>query len=146
MKTIASPKTATKTRIPGILLAALMGTFLAVPSANAQGTLFNYQGRLTDNGIPANGIYDVKFSIYAGPAGGSALADSITNASVTVSNGLFSAALDFGAGIFNGADRWLELGVRTNGGSGFAALDPRQQITPVPYAIFSGNAANAANL
>src|SRR6266542_1068293 len=50
-----------------------------------------------------------------------------------------TAALEFGAGVFTGADRSLELGVRTNGGSGFATLDPRQQITPVPYAIFSGN-------
>lgn len=30
----------------------------------AQGTLFTYQGRLNDNGRPANGTYDLTFTIY----------------------------------------------------------------------------------
>ncbi len=43
----------------------LLGVFLSVcwlaPSAAAQTTAFTYQGRLTDNGVPANGNYDLLF-------------------------------------------------------------------------------------
>jgi hypothetical protein len=49
-----------------------------------------------------------------------------------VSNGLFTVTLDFGSE-FNGADRWLELAVRTNGGVAFTALTPRQAVMPTPY-------------
>ena len=56
-----------------------------------------------------------------------------TNA-LDVSNGLFTVTLDFGSGIFTGADRWLEINVRTNGGGAFTTLSPRQRITTVPYA------------
>ena len=140
---ITTMKTAISMRIQVPLVVALLAIVTVHYEASAQGTLFNYQGRLTDNGAPANGSYDVKFTIYDAATGGSALVNSITNASLTVSNGLFTAALDFGAGIFTGADRWLELGVRTNGGGAFATLDPRQQVTPTPYAIFAGTASNA---
>ena len=48
---------------------------------------------------------------------------------VAVSNGLFTVTLDFGANTLPGADRWLELGVRTNGSSAaFTTLSPRQQL------------------
>ncbi|HNI61280.1 MAG TPA: hypothetical protein PKW11_15155, partial [Pseudomonadota bacterium] len=38
-----------------------------------------------------------------------------THNNVAVTNGLFTVTLDFG-NQFPGADRWLEIGVRTNGG------------------------------
>jgi hypothetical protein len=50
--------------------------------------------------------------------------------------------LDFGAN-FPGADRWLEIGVRTNGLGTFSTLSPRQKITPTPYAIYAGGASAA---
>ena len=107
----------------------------------AQGTAFTYQGRLDAGGAPANGSFDLRFAIYDAASGGSLLAGPLTNAAVAVSNGLFTVALDFGAGVFDGADRWLEIGVRTNGGlSSFTTLNPRQLITPAPYAL------NALNL
>ena len=47
-----------------------LGLLLAAPLAQAQGTAFSYQGRLTDNGSPANGNYDLRFnSLDAGTAG-----------------------------------------------------------------------------
>jgi len=58
-----------------------------------------------------------------------------------VSNGLFTVTLDFGAN-FPGANRWLEIGVRTNGGGAYTTLSPRQALTATPYAIMAGNAAN----
>src|SRR6185503_4004898 len=85
------------------------------------------------------------FTLFSVPAGGSAIAGPQTHSPVTVSNGLFSLALNFGAGVFDGADRWLEIGVRSNGLGAFTALVPRQPITATPYAVraanFSGSVA-----
>jgi hypothetical protein len=51
--------------------------------------------------------------------------------------------LDFGDE-FPGADRWLEIGVRTNGGGDFAVVSPRQALTATPYAVRAGNASSVA--
>ena len=108
-------------------------------SLHAQGTAFVYQGRLNDGGAAASGIYDLQFTIYDSTnLPGVRIAGPQTNSAISVSNGLFSVALDFG-NQFPGADRWLEIGVRTNGGAGFTTLSPRQQLTPAPYAITAGN-------
>ena len=115
----------------GLIISASVVTIFA------QGIAFTYQGRLTDSGATPAGIYDLRFSIYNAPAAGGAGA-VVTNTAVTVSNGLFTVALDFGAGIFTGADRWLEIGVRTNGSGAFTTLSPRQKLTATPYAITAG--------
>lgn len=112
----------------------------------AQGTAFTYQGRLNNNGQPANGFYDVQFLIFdATNNPGTIVSGPITNLATIVSNGLFTVLLDFGPGIFDGADRWLEIAVRTNGTGGFATLNPRQALTPAPYAIFSSASVSVSN-
>ena len=113
--------------------------------AFTQGTAFTYQGRLNNGGSLANGSFDLKFSAYdTNQPINNLLAGPVTNAATLVSNGLFVVSLDFGAGIFTGPARWVEIGVRTNGSvSSFAVLSPRQQITPTPMAIFASTAANA---
>lgn len=120
-----------------LLLVALLA---ASNIASGQGTAFTYQGRLTDNNGPANGIYDFTFTLYGSQSGGSAVSGSATNAAVFVTNGVFTARLDFGAAAFTGPDRWLEIGVRTNGAGAFTALSPRQAILPTPYAMHASNA------
>jgi hypothetical protein len=70
------------------------------------------------------------------------VAGPITNSPVAVSNGLFTVALDFGDSVFTGEARWLELGVRTNGGDVFTTLQPRQPLQPTPYAIMANSASN----
>ena len=103
-----------------------------------------YQGRLNDRGAPANGIYDLRFAIYDSWTNGNLAGGPLTNAGTGVSNGLFTAQLDFGAGVFNGNRRWLEVAVETNGAGGvFTVLWPRQPITSEPYAIQALNASNA---
>jgi hypothetical protein len=113
--------------------------------AAAQGTAFTYQGRLTIGTNLANGNYDLKFSLYDVAASGNEVAGPVTNAAVAVSNGLFTAALDFGAGAFTGADRWLEISARTNGSGGFTTLNPRQPLTPTPYALWASSLSSNAN-
>lgn len=109
----------------------------------AQGTAFTYQGRLTDAGNPANGNFDLTFSIHDDPSAGNQVGDSLTNSPVVVSNGLFTVTLDFGVGVFDGGARWLEIGVATGGNGDFTLLTPRQALTPTPYAIHAGSAASA---
>src|SRR6266571_7280330 len=97
---------------------ALLSTLNFQLSAFAQGTAFTYQGRLNDGANLANGNYDLTFVLFGVASGGSPVAGPLTNSSVGVSNGLFTVLLDFGAGVFTGSDRWLEIGVRTNSGAG----------------------------
>ena len=113
--------------------------------ASAQGTAFTYQGRLNDGAGPASGMYDLRFTIYDSPGGGLIVGGPLTNNPTGVSNGLFTATINFGPGIFNGGSNWLEIAVRTNGTGSFAALSPRQPLTPGPYVVFD-RGANAAGL
>jgi YVTN family beta-propeller protein len=113
-------------------------------TAHAQGTAFTYQGRLNDGASGANGTYDVSFALYDALTVGTQQEPILTNSATAVSNGLFAVTLDFG-NQFTGANRWLEIGVRTNGNGTFSTLSPRQKITPTPYAIYA-NSASAAGL
>jgi hypothetical protein len=121
-----------------LVLAALLSHTQVV---QGQGTVFTYQGRLTDNGTSANGNnYGMVFYLYDAPTGGNQLGN-MGIPSVSVSNGLFTVSLDFGASAFTGTNRWLEVTVQKNGGS-FTTLTPRQMITPTPYAIMAQSASN----
>ena len=112
----------------------LAGYVLLHPHVQAQGTAFTYQGQLTAAGTPANGSFDVVFSLFATNTDGTAIAGPVTNSAVAVTNGLFTTTVDFG-NIFTGGSNWLELAVSTSGDNNFFTLAPRQQLTPVPYAI-----------
>lgn len=113
-------------------------------SARAQGSAFTYQGRLNSAAGPANGLYDFQFTLYDIANTGNSLGNAQTNAAVAVVNGLFTVMLDFG-NQFTGADRWLEIAVRTNGGAGFILLAPRQPLTPAPYAVTAANVVGPIN-
>ena len=123
------------------LLALAFATVNSQPAtAHAQGTAFTYQGRLNDGANPASGIYDLTFALYdTNQSPGNLIAGPLTNSATAISNGLFAAVIDFGAGVFTGTNYWLEIGVQTNGGGGGATLTPRQALTPTPYAITAGS-------
>jgi hypothetical protein len=110
----------------------------------AQTAAFTYQGRLVDGGQSANGSYDMQFRLGDAATSGNYVAGPITNAPVLVSNGLFTVTLDFGASVFDGSARWLEIGVRTNGSGGpYMLLSPRQALTTTPYSTFAYASASA---
>ena len=111
-------------------------------TAHAQGTAFTYQGRLNFNGNPAAGNFDVRFAVFDANTNGNQFGVTLTNSATAVTNGLFAVTLDFGAGIFTGPSRWLEIAARTNGNGAFATLAPRQALTPTPYAIYANTASN----
>ena len=122
---------------------ALLAVMAGVLQLHAQGTAFTYQGRLNDANGPASGIYDLRFAIYDAASLGAQQGYLLTNSPTAVTNGLFTVTLDFG-NQFNGASRWLEIAVRTNGSDTFATLAPRQALTPTPYALFAPKADHAA--
>ncbi len=129
---------------------AVLFTILAATShALAQGNAFTYQGRLNSGTNPANGNYDLRFNLYSDDGSvfppTPALTSPITITNLGVTNGLFTVTLNFGA-TFPGADRWLEILVRTNGGGAFTTLSPRQKLTPAPYAITAGNVTAGGGL
>jgi hypothetical protein len=96
---------------------------------------FTYQGFLKQNGQPVNGTVSMVFRLYDAPTGGNQIGGSIPHA-VSVQNGLFTVALDFG-NVWTGADRYLEIQV------GSTTLSPRVKITPAPYASFAASAGFA---
>jgi hypothetical protein len=123
-----------------ICLATLAGTLNTL----AQTTSFSYQGHLTDSGSPANGIYDLQFALLDAATNGNTVGGPITVKPVGVMNGGFTVMLDFGATAFPGANRWLQVGVRTNGStSAYTMLAPLQAVTSTPYAIQALSAQSA---
>ena len=120
----------------------LTSLFTAVAfSASAQGTAFSYQGQLQNNGSPASGTYNLTFSLFNTNTSGVPVAGPVTNNAVAVTNGLFTVLIDFGPGAFTGQTNWLGIAVETNGVNTFTTLAPRQQLTPVPYAIYAESAS-----
>ncbi len=128
--------------LPALLVA--LGLSLSTLHALAQSAAFTYQGHLSDNGAPAQGSYDLRFALCDALTAGGTVGTPVTVAPVGVTNGLFTVTLDFGADVFDGSARWLEIGVRTNGSaSAYAILAPRQAVTATPYAIQALTAGTA---
>ena len=121
--------------IPALLL-------ISPASSREQNTVFcALRLKLNLNGTPANGSYDLSFGLYATNSGGSPIGTVLTNVAVPVANGLFTTALQFDTS-FSGANYWLDISVRINGGGTFSELSPRQWVTPTPQAIFANSASN----
>ena len=123
----------------------LVGLYLsfAMP-LKAQNGAFTYQGRLSDNGVPANGSFDLQFRLRDAATNGNQIGGTVDVSPISVSNGVFSVLLSFGIEAFNGDPRWLEISVRTNGAvTPHILLNPSQPITPIPYAWHAAKAASA---
>jgi hypothetical protein len=119
--------------------------FTLVNSAFSQATSITYQGTLMDTGNSANGVYDLRFSLYDSVSGGVQIGSTVDR-TLPITNGLFSTEIDFGFN-FAGADRWMQLEVRTNGiGASFIVLSSRQRITAAPYATYALATATASNV
>jgi len=129
-----------------IFIAAL-AILLSAHVGSAQTTAFTYQGQLNNGGSPATGSYDIQFKIFDALADGIQQGATITNPTVAVSGGVFTVELDFGAGVFDGTARYLEISVRPAGSvNPYTVLAPRQSISSTPYAMQSMKAAAADGL
>lgn len=112
-----------------------------VVEAAPAGDAFTYQGRLTDNNAPANGLYDLSFTLHDVATGlGTLSVDPVQFDDVPVENGVFTVQLDFGGGYFTGEQRWLAIAVRDGASSGtYELLAGRQELTAAPYAQYALN-------
>lgn len=113
-----------------LLAAILCAATVCSESAVAQiDTTFTYQGQLNEAGAPANGTFIMQFSLFDAPLGGTQVGSTVTIADQAVSDGIFSAQVDFGAQDFSGSQYWLEIVVDGN------SLSPRQAMTASPFSI-----------
>ncbi|MCX7858880.1 MAG: hypothetical protein N2385_02215 [Chloroflexus sp.] len=103
-----------------------------VPQAST-GSAFTYQGRLDNNGAPANGAYDFEFALFNDATAGSQVGSTISLSNVSVVNGVFTVQLDFG-NLFWQQQTHLEVRVRSSGAGSFTTLTPRQPVTAAPVA------------
>jgi hypothetical protein len=102
------------------------------------GTAFTYQGQLKQASAPLDGSADFQFSLWDAASNGTQIGFTVAVDAVDVAAGLFSVTLDFGAGVFNGEARWLQIAVRSPAGGGlFTTLSPRQPLSVTPYAYFA---------
>lgn len=118
----------------GWVMAGILATappVRAVPATSA----FTYQGKIDNAGTPASGSHNFQFKLFDAASAGSQVGVTQTANGVTVTNGLFTLPLDFGAAAFDGSARWMEIAVQGPGDAGFTTLAPRQPITAAPYAI-----------
>lgn len=112
-------------------------------SAGQIATAFTYQGQLKVAGLPAEGAFDMSFSLYDAAGGGDRRGGPLVfdgmagnAAPVAVAKGLFQVALDFGA-VFDGTQLWLQVEVRPHGDSAYTPLSPRQALTAAPLALYA---------
>jgi hypothetical protein len=99
------------------------------------GTGFTYQGQLKQGGSTFTASCDMAFRLYDSVTSGALVGSAITT-TVPVINSLFTVRLDFGASVFTGDARWLDIQVRCPTGTGsWTQLAPRQALTPAPYAL-----------
>jgi hypothetical protein len=118
-------------------------------SAGPMGTAFTYQGQLYDASYPANGQYDFAFKLYDANSNGNKVGTDVNVADVNVIDGYFTVEPNFGGGVFVGNEVWLEIGIRPGEQSdpcGYTTLSPRQEVTPAPYALYTGLAGDAGTL
>ncbi len=124
----------------------MLAVFAFAAEFNAQTAVFTYQGRLSDNSMPANNSYEMQFELFDDAKGGNQIGSTLTISNVPVSNGSFTVQLDFGAEAFSAPNRYLQISVRkTSENSSFTLLTPRQQITHVPLAVRAQTAVKADN-
>ena len=127
------------------LAASLLVPAISPLRAAPMNPAFTYQGRLYDNGSAVSGSYDFQFWLMPGLNANAAVCpDPVKLNDVLVTNGVFTVALSFCPGAFDGSDRWLQIAVSPHGQNSYSTLQPLQPITATPYALHADNAQTAA--
>jgi hypothetical protein len=136
-----------RTVVSGIAMMLAAASLTLSAYAQQSSTAFTYQGFLKDNNNPANAKYDLQFTLYDAPTGGNQIGNPVVIEDLQITNGLFTVEIDFGINPFSsGQRRWIEIGIRPfNSTRPFVTLDPRIELTPVPYAIYAQKAKDAEN-
>jgi hypothetical protein len=108
-----------------------------------------YQGQLMEAGQPYTGSADFRFTLFDGSTSPTQIGPTVTFSDVFVLDGLFAVKPDFGTDVFTGEKRWLQVEVRTPHDPSdtlpYTILDPRQELTPTPYAVHATTAGAVTN-
>jgi hypothetical protein len=118
----------------------VLGTLALTTAVAAQSTAFTYQGRLKNGAAPAAGVHDFRFTLFNAALGGVQAGTSQCADNIGVSEGAFTATIDFGQQFASTEPRFLQIEVRADTGlgcgnpAGFVTLAPRQPINPAPAA------------
>jgi hypothetical protein len=123
-----------------LVVAILIATFVATPEACAQvsSTAFTYQGELENGGTGVNvPSARMVFRLWDAETAGTQVGSDFVAYPVTIADGIFTAAIDFGASAFAGNARWLEIGVDVAGGTSYTWMTPRQRVTAAPMAVYA---------
>jgi hypothetical protein len=119
---------------------------IAIADYTPSNKIFTYQGRLYDNGAPADGEYDLVFCLLADPD--TNIPDLVTWPEVyhkhPVSDGYFTVDLNFAAEVpftnddlFDGSDRWLSISIRPSelkDPNDYTFIYPLTKLNAVPFA------------
>jgi hypothetical protein len=127
-------------QVLAILVAVVVAMCCSITLAQpVSDTSFTYQGMLEQSGIAVTQQCDFEFSLWTGNAAPDpgVQIGSVVELTTDVNEGIFTAELDFGADVLNGAARWLHIAVCCPSGCapGYTDLLPRQAITSAPYSI-----------
>jgi len=103
------------------------------------GNSFTHQGRIDRNGAPHNGLCDFRFGLWDAEVGGNPVPNNPffpkpNPLNVPVQSGIYTVALNFGSGIYDGTALWIETEVRCAGEVDYTLL-PRQALRGIPYAL-----------
>lgn len=117
------------------LAAAIVLSITATAAAQNE---FTYQGQLKAADVPASGEHDFIFRLFEADNGGNQIGSAVNINDWPVEGGLFTVLLDFGANVFSGQPRWLQVEVRPGSSSNpHTVLAPRQLLTSVPFAMYA---------
>ncbi|MCL4199521.1 MAG: hypothetical protein KJZ69_18660 [Phycisphaerales bacterium] len=126
--------------LAGVVFTAILATKAAKAAPpEPSDSAFAYQGLLLRQSIPVNDVVDLQFTLWNKSVEGEQTGSPQIIWQQRVTDGRFSAILDFGPDAITSGGRWIEIAVRGSGDPGFTTLLPRQRIMAAPLALYSLN-------
>lgn len=114
-----------------VLLLCLAAAGAAAQTRND--TAISFRGTLNQSGSPATGQYNFRLRLFDTATGGTLLATRDAPG-IAVFDGRYSFPVDFGANVFTGGSRWIEVQVAPSSGGSYQTLSARTEVFVVPYA------------
>lgn len=122
--------------------AAVIFAFCAGSAAQPLTDAFTYQGYLTESGVPADGLRDVRVRVI--DETGANIVDQQDFDSVPVTDGLFTLQVESDPQVFNGDKRFLLIGFRPfNSIANYQFVTPLQEVTATPYSLLAKQSQTA---
>ncbi|MHC4281097.1 MAG: hypothetical protein ACYSUJ_13215, partial [Planctomycetota bacterium] len=132
-----------------IVVFILTLTLVQFSKAESASKAFTFQGRLLDDSNTPTDFYDFQFILFDSLTDGNQVGKDVNKPDIYVIDGYFTVELDFIEDVFDGNERWLEIGIRPGqleGTNAYTNLTPRQKVTPTPYALYSVAAEDASRV